>query len=136
MTSSNQPAAASSASRNVRTVLLVDDEEMLRSAVKEFLTMLEYTVIEAASGESALQAARSYEGEIDVVITDMAMPGEISGLELVAQLRAEGLVKRAVIMSGYGERTDAVDQARAQGVVFLQKPFQLRDLPKVLRSLA
>lgn len=109
------------------TLLLVDDEEMLRSLGHDLLTGAGYTVLTAESGESALDAVRARPAEIDLVILDLNMPG-MGGAECLRQLRGLGFEGPVLIASGVSpvgaER--AALQEGAQG--FLRKPFRLSSL--------
>jgi PAS domain S-box-containing protein len=113
------------------TVLLVEDEEVVRSIVAELLEEQGCTVLEAANAQEALVLARGGE-ELDLLLSDVAMPG-MNGVDLAIQLRAEGLVSRIVFMSGHAG--SAFDQADRLDVPygFLQKPFSR---PEFLTELA
>jgi CheY-like chemotaxis protein len=108
------------------TVLLVEDEEVVRSIVAELLEEQGYTVLEAANAEEALVLARGAD-ELDLLLSDVVMPG-MNGVDLAIRLRAEGLVSRIVFMSGHAG--SAFDQADRLDVPygFLQKPFSRPEL--------
>jgi two-component system, cell cycle sensor histidine kinase and response regulator CckA len=113
-------------------VLVVDDEEMLRSMFQLFLQDLGYAVLLAANGEEAeLVAARS---PVDVLVTDVVMPG-VSGPELYARLRAAAPGLQCVYVSGY--RRDALQESATlePGCRFLQKPFSPEDLGRAVREV-
>ena len=106
------------------TILLVEDEESLREAAREFLQSSGYIVVEAANGSEALKVAENH--AIDLVITDMIMPG-MRGTELVEKLCQDYPDVKVLYMSGYPEGTLDVRQFGPRAV-FLQKPFTLATL--------
>src|SRR5712671_836017 len=85
------------------TILLIDDEESVRAIVVKILRRAKYNVIEAENGDAALKIAAAYEGKIDLIVSDMYMPG-MRGPEVVKALlpTREGL--RALFMSGYADQ--------------------------------
>ncbi len=115
------------------TILLVEDEDLLRKSTAEFLSAYGYVVLEARSGAEALQLAMSRPSDIAAVVTDMIMPG-IDGREVVGILRQLRPQLRAVLMSGYTERK-AVEEKEAASFTFLQKPFTAEVLASTLRKV-
>ena len=115
------------------TVLLVEDEPALRQLVHRFLSRAGYRVLAAANGVEALALFSGEAGAVDVVVTDMLMPG-MSGVELARELdeRAPGI--SVLFMSGYA-REDAAIPASRPGSAFLAKPFTLPELTAQLRAL-
>ena len=116
------------------TLLLVEDECAVCRSESEFLTRAGYTVIEAANGVEALRIAREYQGKIDLLVTDVVMPG-MGGPQLMELLSPERPGIRALFVSGYAEST-----ILRRGVVdlhtsFLQKPFSLRALAEKIREI-
>ena len=127
------------ASTGTGTVLLVEDEVAVREFVQRALVERGYTVLPASSGSEALAVARAHGSRIDLVLTDIVMPG-MGGSQLVQQLRDEQLTAPVLYMTGY---TD--DEIIRRGVVqskmlVLQKPFTGAELiaavQKVLRAAA
>jgi DNA-binding response OmpR family regulator len=124
----------SSLPRGVETVLLVEDEDEVRRIVKTGLGFTGYRVIEARNGADALEAARSHEGEVHLLITDVVMPG-MSGRELAERLVAEQAGIRILFMSGYTDdviSSHGIDPSR---VAFLQKPFSGSELARKVREV-
>ena len=116
------------------TVLVVDDEPALRKIAVRALSSRGYTVIEAASGADALARADDHPGTIDVVVTDVIMPG-MNGRQLVERLRARRPTIAALFMSGYTDDTihrHGIDETE---VHFLQKPFTPRSLLAALARM-
>jgi PAS domain S-box-containing protein len=115
------------------TVLLVEDEESVRELVRLTLTARGYKVLEAENGECGLQIAEDFKQPIDILITDVVMPG-IGGRELAKKLLALRPAISVLYLSGYTE--DAVIAgAPSPAIAFLQKPFTLQNLAKKVREV-
>jgi PAS domain S-box-containing protein len=130
----NAPAVAVDATVDVEraasagTALLVDDEELVRASSAAMLADLGYSVVEAGSGEEALQLVESGV-QFDLVVTDHLMPG-MRGTDLARTLLARSPESRALIISGYADVDGiATDLAR------LSKPFRLQELASALAEL-
>jgi two-component system cell cycle sensor histidine kinase/response regulator CckA len=120
----NLPAAAVARGG---TVLLVEDDDAVRRSVRTTLERLGYIVLEASDGESGLAVAERQGGSIDVVVTDLMMPG-ITGREFAERLAVAWPGLRVVFTSGYTD--DEVIRRRLvdEGQSFLQKPFTSEQL--------
>jgi CheY-like chemotaxis protein len=121
------------------TVLLAEDEQDVREIAREFLESGGYRVIEARDGIEAIALAAAHRGEIDLLVTDMVMPG-MTGQELVARLQSELPGLCVVFMSGYSEHA-ATEMANADPTArLLTKPFSrtalLRAAREILQSAA
>ena len=125
-----QPAPA----KQHETVLVVEDEIVLREFVTAVLMDQGYNVLEAGDGMEALEVARQTEAKIDLLLTDMVMPNGISGKMLASQLVAQRNGLKVLFMSGYSR--DLVDNSNnlVSGVNFLPKPFDVAKLLKAVRS--
>jgi CheY-like chemotaxis protein len=116
------------------TVLLAEDEPGVRTLIRAILEEKGYEVLTAASGAEALQRWSSDPGKVDLLVTDIVMPG-MTGRQLHEALTRERPRLKAVFMSGY------TDQALAEGgdgppdTIFLQKPFALEVLTLKVREL-
>ena len=112
-------------------LLLVDDEEALRSVVAERLTENGYEVIQAADGEAALRALEGF--AFDVIISDLRLPG-VDGRAVIdaALTRYPNIV--AIVVTGYGTVKDAVEVIKAGAADFIAKPFQFDELMHVLTN--
>ena len=112
-------------------LLLVDDEESLRSVVAERLTDHGFDVVQAADGESALKALDGF--AFDVIVSDMRLPG-VDGRQVIdaALTRYPGIV--AIVVTGYGTVKDAVDVIKRGAADFISKPFQFDELLHVLTN--
>ncbi len=116
------------------TVLLVEDEESVRQLVRETLQSKGYQVLDASNGESGLVAAARYEGTIDLVISDVVMPG-MGGRELVRRLLELRPTIKVLYLSGYTEDAVVSDGAEESDNTFLQKPFTLQNLSRTVREV-
>jgi CheY-like chemotaxis protein len=116
------------------TVLLVEDEDSVRQLVRETLQVRGYHVIEAENGEAGLRAASDHTGRIDLVITDVVMPG-MNGRELAKRLAAERPHVKVLYLSGYTEEAIIHEGGMEAGTAFLQKPFTLQVLSRKVREV-
>ena len=113
------------------TILLVEDEQALRTAATEFLQTKGYRVLPAADAAQAFRLCES-ENEIDLLLTDMVMPG-MRGMDLARVLLDRNPMTRVIFMSGFtgsGLREDL-----GPGSAFLQKPFTLQRLAQTIRQV-
>jgi len=116
------------------TILLVEDEESVRQLVRDTLLAKGYQVLEAENGEAGLAAAARHQGKIDLVITDVVMPG-MGGREMVKQLIEAHPGTRVLYLSGYTEDAIISDGSIEKGTAFLQKPFTLQSLSRKVREV-
>ena len=104
------------------TVLVVEDQQSVRGFVQSLLKLNGYHVWEAADGIEALRICRQHPGEIQLLVTDVVMPG-MSGRELAEQLAVEQPSIKVLYMSGYTDDTVVHAGVAQAGMAFLQKPF-------------
>jgi PAS domain S-box-containing protein len=116
------------------TVLLVEDEESVRELVRLTLASRGYKVIEAENGECGLRLAEDCKERIDILITDVVMPG-MGGRELAKRLLSIRPGISVLYLSGYTEDAVATQGALGPGTAFLQKPFTLQNLAKKVRDV-
>jgi two-component system, cell cycle sensor histidine kinase and response regulator CckA len=128
------PARPMQTVRGSETVLLVEDESSVRQLVRETLQAGGYKVLEAEDGEVALQVASSHPGPIDILITDVVMPG-MSGQELSRRLCVSDPELKVLYLSGYTEDSIIREGALEAGTAFLQKPFTLQTLSRKVREV-
>ncbi|MGA9039586.1 MAG: ATP-binding protein [Terriglobales bacterium] len=128
------PMRHSQAVGGSETVLLVEDEASVRQLVRETLEAGGYTLLEAENGEVALRVASNHHGHIDMLITDVVMPG-ISGQELSRQLCISDPALKVLYLSGYTEDSIVHEGALEAGTSFLQKPFTLQSLSRKVREV-
>jgi len=114
-------------------VMLVEDEAPVRSFATRALKMRGFTVLEAGSGEEALELLQTDRPKVDVFVTDVIMPG-VDGPTWVRQARQEYPEVPVIFVSGYAEDSFSDDQARIANSSFLPKPFSLSDLTEAVQS--
>jgi signal transduction histidine kinase len=116
------------------TILIVEDEPVLRDMTQTILQECGYRTLEAASGREAFQVWEQHRESIDLVLTDMVMPEGISGMELAERLVAAKPGLRIIFASGYS--MDDLDTAfvRDGHALFLQKPYTHLTLAKTVRE--
>ncbi len=127
--SSTLPDTSLEFGRGCETILLVEDENGIRILTKAFLEQQGYSVLVAASGREALALANSYSEKIDLLLTDVIMPG-MRGTELAGRLQAERPEMQVLYMSGYPE-----EEIPDVDVAFLEKPFPMEVLGFRIRHL-
>ena len=109
-------------SRLTGTVLLVEDEEAVRSLATRILRREGYTVLSASRGDEALELFARHGREIALLVSDVMLPG-IGGFELAAQLRETRPSLKVLLMSGYTDRDVAAGEEDSDEIGFVQKPF-------------
>jgi len=117
----------------VETVLVVEDEDVVRALALRVLSQAGYTVLEASSGDEALAVCAGYDGPIDLVLTDVVMPG-LSGADVLAEATRLRPDARCLVMSGYPD-----EAVRGRGVPpateLLPKPFAPATLVRRVRDV-
>jgi PAS domain S-box-containing protein len=136
-TPAETPAAArvpDAPERGSETILLVEDEMVVRRLVAEILETTGYTVLQAGDGPSGLELLRRHSDPIDLLLTDVVMPG-MSGPEVAQAVTSMRPGTHVLYMSGYTD--SAIDRhgVLEPGIAFLQKPFSADDLTGRVRSL-
>jgi two-component system, cell cycle sensor histidine kinase and response regulator CckA len=109
----------------IPTILLVDDEQSVRSIVVKILRRAKYNVLEAENGEAALRISASHPDKIDLLISDMYMPG-LRGPEVALALAPMRPGLRVLFMSGYADQDSR--SGVPEGANFLNKPFSGQEL--------
>jgi len=120
--------------RGTEAILLVEDEEVLRELASRVLREGGYTVLAAPTAREALQAAERFEGRIELLVTDVVMPGH-SGPELAKSLSSTRPDLKVLFMSGYTTEGMTRQGALEQGIVLLQKPFSPSALVRAVRDV-
>ena len=116
------------------TVLVVEDDDMVRRLTKQILSSAGYKVFDARYGEEALHISREYKGNIDLIVTDVVMP-QMSGKELVRRLKAFRPEMKVLYMSGYTDNAIVNHGILEPDVAFVQKPFSLTGILKKVREV-
>ncbi len=111
------------------TVLLVEDEDMVRKITTEMLEAIGYTTLSIGSPMEALSLFKNDDTHVDLVITDMVMP-QMSGKELSDRIKAMRPGVKVLFMSGYSTNVIADQGVLVEGVHFIQKPFGMNDLAR------
>jgi CheY-like chemotaxis protein len=120
--------------RGTETILVAEDEDSVRAVATAALASRGYNVLAAADGEAALVLARQYPHPIDLLLTDVVMPG-INGRELAELMTQERPELRVLFASGYTDDASLLHGIRTDELSFLQKPFSPADLVRRVRSL-
>ncbi len=116
------------------TVLLVEDEEDVRELAREILTLMGYTVLTASEPAEALRISLEHTGVIDLLVTDVVMPG-MSGRQLADRLTAERPGLKVMFMSGYTDNAIVHHGVLEPGTAFVQKPFTPESLTRKVRDV-
>jgi hypothetical protein len=112
----------------------VEDNESVREVARETLDRLGYRVLEATSGQDALDIAAHHRGTISVVVTDVSMPS-MSGRELAERLTSRHPRLKIVFMSGYTDDASVQPDTPAPGMAYIPKPFTPASLGRTLRDV-
>jgi CheY-like chemotaxis protein len=115
-------------------ILLVEDDPRVRAAVQRMLEQLGYRLLTAADGAGALALMAEQRDAIDLVLSDVIMPG-LNGPDLMVRLRALRPGLRTLLMSGYTDHAVLDGDLRAAGFAFIQKPFTAATLARKLRDV-
>ena len=116
------------------TLMVVDDEAVIRDLLKRVLEGRGYKVLTAGSGPAAIDRILGYGGPIDLLVTDVMMP-EMNGRELADTLAEVRPGLRVLFISGYEERILAPTGVLEEGMAFLAKPFRMKDALDAVRDV-
>ncbi len=119
--------------RGSETILLVEDEVLVRSLVSKFLQSNGYRVLSAARGSEALQLATEHGARIDLLLSDVILPN-MNGRQIYEKLTETMPELRVLFMSGYTENIIAPHGVLESGFYFVQKPFSLKELARKVRE--
>ena len=125
---------ARSAPQEGRTILVAEDEEMLREFVSEALSSFGYRVLTAENGRRALEIWAAHRDEIDLLLTDVVMPESISGLQLAHQLTTERPGLKVIFTSGYSAELLGPDFEQGREYGFLSKPYLTDSLARTVAA--
>ncbi len=133
-----KPAAAGTSvevalPKGKETILLVEDEVLVRSLVSKFLSSQGYRVLSAARGSDAIQLAAEQSDRIDLLLSDVVLPN-MNGRQIYERLAQTMPTLRVLFMSGYTENIIAPHGVLEGGFHFVQKPFSLKDLASKVRE--
>ena len=116
------------------TILLVEDELVVRRLVAEILESNGYTVLQAGDGPSALELLRRHTGPLDLLVTDVVMPG-MSGPDVAGAVAAMRPGTQVLYISGYTDSSVGHHGVLEPGIAFLQKPFDADALTRKVREV-
>jgi PAS domain S-box-containing protein len=117
------------------TILLVEDDKFVRPSMLQTLLLLGYRVLEARNGIEALEVWKEHDDEIDLLLTDLVMPGGMTGKDLGERLSRENPELKVIYASGYSAEIAGKDFPLKEGVNFLTKPFQGQKLAETIRNI-
>ena len=120
--------------RGAETILVVEDDRAARLIVTRILQDRGYTILEAPDGEKALNIYKTYEKPIDLILTDVVMPG-LSGRELYEHIRSFNSKAKVLFMSGYTDHAIIQQGVLDDDMTFLQKPVLPTDLIRKVRQV-
>jgi two-component system cell cycle sensor histidine kinase/response regulator CckA len=115
----------------IETILLVEDDIYVRIPLSRALAQLGYRVLEAIDSVNALEVWSRNRDDIRLLLTDLIMPGGITGMELATELLKERPDLKVIYISDY---PDCKDFRLQDGVNFLPKPFEMRELAQIIRN--
>ena len=125
---------ATSARGQGETILVVEDDEMVRESVADQLTAMGYEVLTASDGPAALEIL-SGDGAIDLLFTDVIMPGGLNGSQLASLARTHRPGIRVLFTSGYTERAAVFTERLPEGAELLSKPYRNEELARRIRRV-
>ena len=116
------------------TLLVVEDDRTARTAVSEALRAYKYEVLSASNGTEALKLIEKKEGKIDLVLSDLIMPG-MSGVALYKRLVADYPEIEVMVMTGYPLKEDTRELLEQGGITWLAKPMHMRSLVRAIQKV-
>jgi len=120
--------------RGKETILVVDDEESLRTVIVDLLGHLGYCTLSAANAQDAMKLALDYPGRIDLLLTDVVMH-PLTGPVLAEKLMRSRPEMKVIFISGYANASLAPDGVLKPGTVLVHKPFTMKILSAKLREV-
>ncbi len=128
-----EPSTVAQVQGQQETILLVEDDSATRTAVLETLQSLNYRVLVAVDGQQALQIFEQHQDEIDLVLSDLVMPG-IGGMQLYQNLRARRPDLKLVLMTGYPTGSGTRDLLERENVIWVQKPLDSQTIARIVQK--
>jgi two-component system, cell cycle sensor histidine kinase and response regulator CckA len=121
--------------RGTETILVVEDEPPVRLLVNNLLQRCGYNVLQAESGVAALKVWREHKDDIQLVLTDIIMPDNMTGIELAGRLQADKPKLKIIFTSGYSGEDSGKGVELVEEVNFLKKPYRAEKLTRLLRNV-
>ena len=128
------PSPQEEARPGAATILLVEDNPDVRALMRDILIGLGYGLVEAGDGQEALRVAETHQGPIDLLVTDIVMPG-LGGLELARRLAPIRQEMKVLYVSGYADQETAMRVLEHPIMGYLQKPFALTELASKVEEM-
>ena len=116
------------------TVLIVDDEEPIRFLCEDLLKSVNYDVLTAEDGEKAIEVLKDKGDEVDIVVTDLRMPG-IDGIEVTKRVKSDYPEVDVIVLTGFASIESAVESMKIGASDFIRKPFNLNTLLETISRL-
>jgi len=117
------------------TILVVDDEIALLELAVDFLQKLGYQVLTAVNGQGALDVFAKQQGEVDVLFSDIIMPGELDGFRLAEQVHIDYPKVKILLTSGFADKAIKLSTLSKHNIVLLDKPYSQQDLAIEIRKV-
>ena len=119
---------------DAKTILIVEDEGLLRDMMRSILEGCEYRVLDADTGGKALELWKEQDGKIDLLLTDIVLPRGISGMELARRLREQQPQLKVAFTTGRAAHDLDLEAFEKLDARFLQKPYQHGDLIQMVKE--
>lgn len=116
------------------TILLIDDEAIIRTAVAEFLLLSGYSVLAAEDGQTGLEIFQQQQEQITVVLLDVTMP-VMSGMEVLKHIRELSADVPIILLSGLHEPEVLAEMSALPSTTFMRKPFRLNQLVETITAI-
>jgi two-component system, cell cycle sensor histidine kinase and response regulator CckA len=120
--------------RGSEVILLVEDEPSVRDATARIFRYLGYRVLEAAHAGEAIEIWKAQASQIDLIFSDMVMPEEMTGLELIENLRGTKPGVKAILASGYSNEELSEEDLRKKAILRIQKPYRMDLIAQTIRQ--
>jgi signal transduction histidine kinase/ActR/RegA family two-component response regulator len=130
----NESASGGPVAGGTETILIVEDEGILREMARDILEGCGYKILEASSGKEAFDVWNQHMDEISLLLTDMVMPEGVSGLDLAERLLTDRSDLKIIFSSGYTSSEISPELMSRSQARFLQKPYTHTDLAKIVRE--
>jgi CheY-like chemotaxis protein len=128
------PAVPSGGGNVTATVLIIDDEDMLRLPIAKMLRRKGFSILETGDGATGIDLFQAHATEIDLVLLDLTLPG-MSGGEVLGELRKMRPSIKVVLSTAYGRDRALADVSEPESVYYLRKPYRIDELTALLRRV-
>ena len=130
----NKTIQKANARKGSETILIVEDEPSVRSVLRRALTRLGYQILEASCGQDAIEHWKEHNSTIKLLLTDVVLPGGMTGLQLAKTLRRDTPHLRVIISSGYNNESASLSSDHDLQMGYLPKPYTISDLARIVRE--